>query len=85
MSVQAVSNTLNGTQRSSRILKALYHRAMERREEFMIYYRPDLMADRLLCSDRTRIGSQLPTVHIDGCKGLMGNQNASKAKKGGAR
>ncbi len=85
MSVQAVSNTLNGMQRSPRILKALYHRAMERREEFMIYYRPDLMADRLLCSDRTRIGSQLPTVHIDGCKGLMGNQNASKAKKGGAR
>ena len=82
VSVQAVNYTLNGTQRSPRILKALYHRAMERREEFMIYYRPDLMADRLLCGDRTRIGSQLPTVHIDGCKGLLGNQNA---KKGGAR
>ena len=85
VSVQAVNYTLNGTQRSPRILKALYHRAMERREEFMIYYRPDLMADRLLCGDRTRIGSQLPPVHIDGCKGLLGNQNARKVKEGGER
>ena len=84
VTVSAVNNTLNGHQRSPRILKALYRKALERREEFMLYNCPAVMADRLLSGERTRINNPLPPVHIEGKRGLLGNQNARKQKKGGA-
>lgn len=85
VSRNAVADTLNGKIRSSRILRALYAKALTRRESFMLYNYPDVMAARLAGGDRTCIGSQLPTVHIEGRKGLLGNQNARKRKEGGAR
>lgn len=84
VTVSAVNNTLNGYQRSPRILKALYRKALERREEFMLYNCPAVMADRLLSGERTRINNPLPPVHIEGERGLLGNQNARKQKEGGA-
>ena len=84
VTVSAVNNTLNGYQRSPRILKALYRKALERREEFMLYNCPAVMADRLLSGERTRINNPLPPVHIEGKRGLLGNQNARKQKEGGA-
>ena len=85
VTVSAVNNTLNGYQRSPRILKALYRKALERREEFMLYNCPAVMADRLLSGERTRINNPLPPVHIEGKRGLLGNQNARKLKEGGER
>ena len=84
VTVSAVNNTLNGYQRSPRILKALYRKALERREEFMLYNCPAVMADRLVSGERTRINNPLPPVHIEGKRGLLGNQNARKQKEGGA-
>ncbi len=85
VSRNTVSGTLNGKIRSSRVLRALYRKAMQRREEFMLYHRPDKMAERLIGGDRSSLPTQLPTVHIAGCKGLLGCQNARKKnKKGGA-
>jgi prophage antirepressor-like protein len=85
VTVSAVNNTLNGYQRSPRILKALYRKALERREEFMLYNCPAVMADRLVSGERTRINNPLPPVHIEGKRGLLGNQNARKVKEGGER
>ena len=85
VTVAAVNNTLNGYQRSPRILKALYKKALERREEFMLYNCPGVMAERLVSGDHSRINNPLPTVHIEGRKGLLGCQNARKQKKGGER
>lgn len=85
VTVSAVNNTLNGYQRSPRILKALYSKALERREEFMLYNYPAVMADRLVSGERTRINNPLPPVHIEGKRGLLGNQNARKWQKGGAQ
>lgn len=87
VSRNTVNETLNGKRRSSRVLRALYRKALQRREEFMLYHRPDKMAERLLAGDRSLPEPQLPTVHISGCKGLLGCQNARKnrsRKKGGA-
>ena len=85
VSRNTVSGTLNGKIRSSRVLRALYRKAMQRREEFMLYHRPDKMAERLIGGDRSSLPTQLPTVHIAGCKGLLVCQNARKNhKKGGA-
>ena len=44
----SVSRTLNGQNRSSRILMALYRKARENRERNLLYYSPGVMADRLL-------------------------------------
>lgn len=87
VSRNTVNETLNGKRRSSRVLRALYRKALQRREEFMLYHRPDKMAERLMAGDRSLPEPQLPTVHISGCKGLLGCQNARKnrsRKKGGA-
>lgn len=48
VSVQAVSNVLNGSQRSHRILGALYRKALERQEQNLLYSDPSGMAERLL-------------------------------------
>jgi prophage antirepressor-like protein len=85
VTVSAVNNVLNGYQRSPRILKALYSKALERREEFMLYNCPAVMTDRLLSGEHTRINNPLPPVHIEGRRGLLGNQNARKVKEGGER
>lgn len=76
----AVNRTLNGYNRSSRILMALYQKARQNRERNMLYYAPDVMAERLLGHEATLpMGNSLPTVHIGGKKGgKIGNQNARK-------
>lgn len=76
----AVNRTLNGYNRSSRILMALYQKARQNRERNMLYYAPDVMAERLLGHEATLpMGNSLPTVHIDRKKGgKIGNQNARK-------
>ena len=76
----AVNRTLNGLNRSSRILMALYRKARENREQNLLYHAPEVMAGRLLgCDAALPLGNQLPTVQIGGKKGgKTGNQNARK-------
>lgn len=76
----AVNRTLNGYNRSSRILMALYQKARENRERNLLYYQPEVMAERLLgCDAALPLGNQLPTVQIGGKRGgKTGNQNARK-------
>lgn len=76
----AVNRTLNGLNRSSRILMALYRKARENREQNLLYHAPEVMAGRLLgCDAALPLGNQLPTVQIGGKKGgKIGNQNARK-------
>ena len=84
VSVQSVSRTLNGYNRSNRILMALYKRARQNREAYMLYNQPSVMADRLLNGTATPEGNHLPAVRYDGRRGgQIGNQNARK-NKGGA-
>lgn len=76
----AVNRTLNGLNRSSRILMALYRKARENREQNLLYHQPEVMAGRLLgCDAALPLGNQLPTVQIGGKRGgKIGNQNARK-------
>lgn len=76
----AVNRTLNGYNRSSRILMALYRKARENRERNLLYHQPDVMAERLLGHEAALpMGNPLPTVQIGGKKGVkIGNQNARK-------
>lgn len=76
----AVNRTLNGLNRSSRILMALYQKARQNRERNLLYYQPEVMAERLLgCDAALPLGNQLPTVQIGGKRGgKTGNQNARK-------
>lgn len=76
----AVNRTLNGLNRSSRILMALYQKARENREQNLLYHAPGVMAGRLLgCDAALPLGNQLPTVQIGGKRGgKTGNQNARK-------
>lgn len=83
VSVQSVSRTLNGYNRSNRILMALYQRARRNREAYMLYNQPALMASRLLDGTATPEGNHLPAVKYDGRRGgQIGNQNARKNKGG---
>lgn len=50
VSVQAVNGVLNGYNRSSRILGALYERATQNRRRNLLYTQPGVMAERLLAS-----------------------------------
>ncbi|HOI31209.1 MAG: Bro-N domain-containing protein [Bacteroidales bacterium] len=82
VSVQAIHNTLNGYNRSPRILMALYSRARSNREEFMLYHQPALMAQRLTGDADLQPGNHLPAVKLSNKRGgALGNQNARK--KGG--
>ena len=76
----AVNRTLNGYNRSSRILMALYRKARENRERNLLYHKPGVMAERLLGHEAALpMGNSLPTVQIGGKKGgKIGNQNARK-------
>lgn len=76
----SVSRTLNGQNRSSRILMALYRKARENRERNLLYHHPGVMADRLLGRETLLpTGNALPTVQVVGKKGgKYGNQNARK-------
>jgi len=89
VSRNAVNGTLNGKIRSSRILRALYAKALAHRENFMLYNHPDVMAARLAGGDSSLISCQLPTAHTPVCHGLPGCQNGKKChrkeRKGGAR
>lgn len=80
VSRMAVSRTLNGLNRSSRILMALYQKARQNREQNLLYYAPGVMAERLLGHEAALpMGNSLPTVQISGKKGgKIGNQNARK-------
>ena len=83
VSVQSVSRTLNGYNRSNRILMALYKRARQNREAYMLYNQPALIADRLLKGTPIPEGNHLPAVKYDGRRGgQIGNQNARKNKGG---
>ena len=83
VSVQSVSRTLNGYNRSNRILMALYKRACQNSEAYMLYNQPALMADRLLKGTPIPEGNHLPAVKYDGRRGgQIGNQNARKNKGG---
>ena len=82
----AVSNVLNGYNRSSRILMALYRRARQNREQFLLYNEPRMMAERLLSGELLPAGNHLPVVRIDGRRGgALGNQNARKDKSKGGK
>ena len=82
----AVSNVLNGYNRSSRILMALYLRARQNREQFLLYSEPRTMAERLLSGEPLPAGDHLPAVRIDGRRGgALGNQNARKNKSKGGK
>ncbi len=85
----AVNRTLNGYNRSSRILMALYKKAKENREKNMLYNNPEVMAAQLRYAGRTAVAfepqdvervPQLPEVRIMTNKrgGQYGNQNARK-------
>lgn len=77
---QTVSRVLNGGQRSSRILMALYKRAQANREADRLYHAPHEMAQRLL-GENVPVPSprRLPAVHLNcGCGAALGNQNARK-------
>lgn len=76
----SVSRVLNGLNRSSRILMALYQKARQNREGNLLYYAPGVMAERLLGHEAALpLGNPLPTVQIVGKKGgKIGNQNARK-------
>lgn len=83
VSVQSVSRTLNGYNRSNRILMALYKRARQNREAYMLYNQPAFMADRLLNGTPIPEGNHLPAIKYDGRRGgQIGNQNARKNKGG---
>lgn len=84
VSVQSVSRTLNGYNRSNRMLMTLYKRARQNREAYMLYNQPSVMADRLLNGTAIPEGNHLPAVRYNGRQGgQIGNQNARK-NKGGA-
>lgn len=85
----SVNRTLNGYNRSSRILMALYRKAKENREKNQLYNNPRLMAERLRDTGLPAVTSvpqsaecvsQLPEVRILTNKrgGQYGNQNARK-------
>ncbi len=82
---QTVSRVLNGHQRSSKILMALYKRAQANREADRLYHSPREMAGRLLGESTVLPAPQrLPAVRLNGRRGTLGNQNARK-QKGGQR
>lgn len=82
VSVQSVNRTLNGYNRSSRILMALYNRARQNREAFMLYHRPEYMTKQLLGEAELPVGNHMPAIKLTTKRGgTIGNQNARK--KGG--
>ncbi|KAF0198854.1 MAG: prophage [Bacteroidetes bacterium] len=84
VSQQAIQNTLNGYNRSPRILMALYNRARTNRQAFMLYHQPDVMARNLTGTDDMPAGNHLPAIKITSKRGgALGNQNARRSKKGG--
>lgn len=85
----AVNRTLNGYNRSSRILMALYKKAKENREKNLLYNNPGVMAAQLRDAGRSAVASvpqvvervsPLPEIRIMTNKrgGQYGNQNARK-------
>lgn len=86
----AVNRTLNGLNRSSRILMALYKKAKENREKNLLYNNPGEMAAQLREAGRSAVAgvpqvvervSPLPEVRIMTNRrgGQYGNQNARKS------
>ncbi len=75
VSRQTVNRVLNGSQRNSRVLMALYNRAKEVRDENALYYAPATMASRL-----TDYTCALPPLHCGGRGAAHGNTNARKSR-----
>ena len=71
---------LNGHQKSSKILMALYKRAQTNREADLLYHSPREMAQLLLGERSTP--PRLPAVRLGGRGRTLGNQNARKEKGG---
>lgn len=82
VSVQSVNRTLNGYNRSNRILMALYNRARANREAYMLYHQPEHMANQLLGKGEIPASNHMPAIKLTTKRGAaIGNQNARK--KGG--
>jgi hypothetical protein len=82
VSVQSVNRTLNGFNRSNRILAALYNKARANREAFMLYHNPGVMARQLNGEVEIPSGNHMPAIKLTSKRGgALGNQNARK--KGG--
>ena len=80
---QAVWRVLNGHQKSSKILMALYKRAQTNREADLLYHSPREMAQLLLGERSTLpVPPRLPAVRLGGRGRTLGNQNARKEKGG---
>jgi prophage antirepressor-like protein len=83
VSVQSVNRTINGYNRSNRILAALYRRAKQNRESNMLYTNPDLMRRQLLgLPVEESAGAALPVVYNGNRGAQLGNQNTRKSKGG---
>lgn len=63
VSVQTVNYVLNGTQRSPRVLMALYRKAQERRMQGTLYVDPKGMSERLLECGRVEPMYSLPAAN----------------------
>ncbi len=89
VSVQTVNRTLNGFSRSNRVLSALYRRALENRQQFLLYAEPSVMAEQLRLPSAKR-GQALIDSETRGRGQRRGIASASprkdeKGKKGGAK
>lgn len=79
VSVQAIQNTLNGYNRSPRILMALYNLARANRETFMLYHQPAAMAAKLQDGSELPVGNHMPAIKLTSKRGAaLGNQNARR-------
>ena len=77
---QTVGRVLSGECRNSRVLGALYRRALANRKNSVLYTSPRAMARQLLKSGKAKeVEATLPPLILNEFhSGLLGNQNARK-------
>lgn len=77
---QTVGRVLSGESRNSRVLGALYRRALANRKNSVLYTSPRAMARQLLKSGKAKeVEATLPPLILNEFhSGLLGNQNARK-------
>lgn len=77
---QTVGRVLSGESRNSRVLGALYRRALANRKNSVLYTSPRAMARQLLKSGKAKeVEATLPPLILNEYhSGLLGNQNARK-------
>ncbi len=79
VSVQTVNRTLNGQNRSARVLSALYKRARQNYESLLLYRQPKLMAEYLVSGGDVNYNVNMPPIKVTSKRGgALGNQNARK-------